>query len=461
MLWWDQIKKMKKEFINGTDTNRPGLFHNNHKAKPMTGQFKPWHLLQIPVIVAALGYFVDIYDLLLFSIIRVESLRSLGVPETSLLNDGVYLLSVQMGGLLLGGILWGVLGDKKGRISVLFGSILIYSLANIANGFVTTTGQYALLRFISGIGLAGELGVGITLVSEILPKEIRGYGTSLVAGVGMLGAVLAYFVTQFADWRMAYFIGGGMGLTLLILRMKVFESGIFAKIKEEKASRGNFFQLFTSRKQFFKYFRCILIGVPVWFVAGILMTFAPEFGKALHLEGIEAGKAVMWEYIGLTFGDISSGILSQYFQSRKKVVFLFLIVASVLICIYLFVPLHLNGIFYGLCACLGFVAGYWALFVTIAAEQFGTNLRATVATTVPNFVRGSIIIITPLFVFFKDEFGILTGAGLVGLLCIATAMLGLWKMEETFGKDLNFVEGSSATDAAPVTVFKQKTALDQ
>ncbi len=206
MLWWDQIKKMKKEFINGTDTNRPGLFHNNHKAKPMTGQFKPWHLLQIPVIVAALGYFVDIYDLLLFSIIRVESLRSLGVPETSLLNDGVYLLSVQMGGLLLGGILWGVLGDKKGRISVLFGSILIYSLANIANGFVTTTGQYALLRFISGIGLAGELGVGITLVSEILPKEIRGYGTSLVAGVGMLGAVLAYFVTQFADWRMAYFI---------------------------------------------------------------------------------------------------------------------------------------------------------------------------------------------------------------------------------------------------------------
>jgi MFS family permease len=428
----------------------------------MTQRLKLGQLLQIPVIVAALGYFVDIYDLLLFSIIRVESLRSLGVPDANLLNDGVYLLSVQMGGLLIGGILWGVLGDKKGRISVLFGSILLYSLANIANGFVTTVEQYAVLRFIAGIGLAGELGVGITLVAEILPKEIRGYGTSLVAGVGMLGAVLAYFVTEFVEWRVAYFIGGGMGLMLLFMRVKVFESGIFTKIKEKPVSKGNFFQLFTSSKQFFKYLRCILIGVPVWFVAGILMTFAPEFGKALNLDvPIEAGKAVMWEYVGLTVGDIASGVLSQYFGSRKKVVLLFVLTASFLIVVYLFVPLQSSVIFYGLCVCLGVTVGYWALFVTIAAEQFGTNLRATVATTVPNFVRGSIIIMSPLFVFFKDQFGILPGAGLVGLLAIGTALVGLWKMEETFGKDLNFVEESPGFDTARPASLKHKTAIDK
>lgn len=414
----------------------------------MTQPFKPGQLFQMPVIVAALGYFVDIYDLLLFSIIRIESLKSLGISEAGLLNEGVLLLSVQMGGLLVGGILWGVLGDKKGRISVLFGSILMYSLANIANGFVTSVEQYAVLRFIAGIGLAGELGVGITLVAEVLPKEIRGYGTSLVAGVGMLGAVLAYFITELVDWRVAYFIGGGMGLVLLLMRVKVFESGIFSKIKQQEISKGNFFHLFTSRARFFKYIRCILIGIPVWFVAGILMTFAPEFGKALNLDGpVEAGKAVMWEYIGLTVGDIASGIISQRLQSRKKVVLLYLLLASVLIVIYLFVPLRSTVVFYGLCVILGYAAGYWALFVTIAAEQFGTNLRATVATTVPNFVRGSIIIMTPLFLLFKDQYGILVGGGLVGLLAMATALLSLWKMEETFDKDLNYVEESTSVAA--------------
>ena len=399
-------------------------------------------LLQIPVIVAALGYFVDIYDLLLFSIVRVESLKSLGISGANLLSDGVFLINVQMAGLLIGGILWGIMGDKRGRISVLFGSILIYSLANIANGFVTTVNQYAILRFIAGIGLAGELGVGITLVAEILPKEIRGYGTSLVAGTGMLGAVLAYFIADIFNWRIAYFIGGGLGLLLLLLRVKVFESGIFDKVKEKPVSRGNFLRLFASGKEFFKYLRCILIGVPVWLVAGILMTFSPEIGEALHLDApIIAGKAVMWEYIGLVIGDISSGVLSQYFRSRKKVVAMYVITAAVLIAVYLFVPLYSSFLFYGLCVLLGITAGYWALFVTIAAEQFGTNLRATVATTVPNFVRGSILIMTPLFLLFKEQYGILWGTALLSLLAIGVALLGLWKMEETFGKDLDFLEG--------------------
>ncbi len=398
-------------------------------------------LLQIPVIVAALGYFVDIYDLLLFSIVRIQSLKDLGVLEADMLNQGVYLINMQMGGLLLGGILWGILGDKKGRLSVLFGSILIYSLANIANGFVTSVDQYAILRLVAGIGLAGELGAGITLVAEVLPKEIRGYGTSLVASVGLLGAVLAYFIAEQFAWRNAYFIGGGMGLMLLVMRVSVFESGIFTKVKEKSVSRGNFLQLFSTQKQFFKYLRCILIGLPVWFVAGILMTFSPEFGKALDLDGpIEAGKSVMWEYIGLSIGDLSSGILSQYFSSRKKVLAWFLALTAALIAVYLFVPLHTTSMFYSLCVLLGFGVGYWALFVTIAAEQFGTNIRATVATTVPNFVRGSINIMTPLFLLFKGEFGIIQGAGLLGFLTITIAFLGLWNMEETFGRDLDFLE---------------------
>ena len=420
------------------------------KQKNMSQPSTIRQLMKIPVIVAALGYFVDIYDLLLFSIVRVQSLKSLGVPDSNLLKDGVFLINMQMGGLLLGGILWGILGDKKGRISVLFGSILIYSLANIGNGFVTSVDQYALLRFIAGIGLAGELGVGITLVSEVLPKEIRGYGTSLVAGVGMLGAVLAYFIADNFDWRISYFIGGGLGLLLLIMRINVFESGIFTKVKQKAVSRGNFFQLFISSRHFYKYLRCILIGVPVWFVAGILMTFSPEFGKALNLDApIVAGKAVMWEYIGLVIGDISSGILSQYFRSRKKVVLLYVLLAAALIVVYLFVPLRSDEMFYAICVALGIAAGYWALFVTIAAEQFGTNLRATVATTVPNFVRGSMILMTPLFLYFRDQFGILLGAGIVGLIAIVTALLGLWKMEETFGKDLNFIEEGSVLSIPP------------
>ena len=289
-------------------------------------------LLQVPVIVAALGYFVDIYDLLLFSIVRVPSLKYLGVPEGELLEKGVFLINMQMAGMLIGGILWGVLGDKKGRLSVLFGSIVLYSLANIANGFVTGVEQYAVLRFIAGIGLAGELGAGITLVSEILPKEIRGYGTALVASVGVLGAVLAYFVADLFDWQIAYFIGGGLGLLLLLLRVSVFESGIFKDLKEKPVTRGNFFSLFTSSRQFYKYLNCILIGLPIWFVIGILVTFSPEFGKALGVAApIKAGKAIMFAYIGLSLGDFSSGFLSQSLGSRRRVVLLFILLTTLFV----------------------------------------------------------------------------------------------------------------------------------
>ncbi len=399
-------------------------------------------LFSVPVIVAALGYFVDIYDLLLFSIVRVPSLKALGVAEEDLLVQGIKLINMQMAGMLVGGIFWGILGDKKGRLSVLFGSIILYSIANIANGFVTTVDQYVILRFIAGVGLAGELGAGITLVAEILPKEIRGYGTSLVATIGVLGAVLAYFVADLFNWQIAYFIGGGLGIALLLLRFKVFESGMFEKVKRDsKTNRGNFFMLFTSGKRFMKYLRCILIGLPLWFVVGILITFSPEFGKTMGINGvISAGKAVMFTYVGLSIGDLVSGFTSQAIGSRKKVILFFILLTALGCIVYLaFPPKTLSG-FYTLCIFLGFAVGYWALFVTVAAEQFGTNLRATVATTVPNFVRGSVNIITPLFLLGKDSLGINGSAALVGSVIVLIALLALWKMQETHGKELNYLE---------------------
>ncbi len=414
-------------------------------------------LFSLPVVVAALGYFVDIYDLLLFSIVRRPSLISLGVAEADLLVEGEVLLRAQMTGLLIGGIIWGIMGDKRGRLSVLFGSILLYSLANIANGFAATVEQYAILRFIAGVGLAGELGAGITLVSEILPARIRGYATTIIASVGITGAILANFVARTFDWQVAYFIGGGLGLLLLLARISVFESGMFLQLKKSSVQRGNFFQLFRSKSTFVRYMGCILIGLPIWYVAGILVTFAPEFASAISVPGtILAGDAVMYCYMGLAVGDFSSGFISQKMGSRKKVVSFYILLTLVTVVLYLFMPVKTVDFFYFVCFLLGIAIGYWALFVTIAAEQFGTNLRSTVATTVPNFIRGTVVPLTFIFQFLRDliseqyaglqgaekahSTGIIYGARIVGLLTIAIAFAALRVIDETYGRELNFEE---------------------
>ena len=403
-------------------------------------------LFSVPVIVAALGYFVDIYDLLLFSIVRRPSLSSMGVPDDQLLTQGEFLLQVQMTGLLVGGLIWGIMGDKRGRLSVLFGSILLYSIANIANGFAVTVNQYAVLRFIAGIGLAGELGAGITLVSEVLPTRLRGYGTTLVASVGLMGAVLANFVAKTFDWQIAYFIGGGLGLLLLLARISVFESGIFLKVKEQTVQRGNFFQLFSNRERFKKFMGCIFIGLPIWFTIGILITFSPEFAKALHISGtIAAGDAVMYSYIGLAVGDLSSGLISQAMQSRKRVVLFYIFLTLAVILLYLFTPGRSVFYFYVTCFLLGVGIGYWALFVTIAAEQFGTNLRSTVATTVPNFIRGTVVPLSIAFRFLReflggDDSSVIYGALIIGIFTIVVALIALRAIQETFGRDMNFLE---------------------
>lgn len=395
----------------------------------------------LAVLVAALGYFVDIYDLLLFSIVRVQSLRDLGYKDAELLSQGVMLINVQMAGLLVGGVLWGVLGDKKGRLSVLFGSIILYSSANLLNGLVQNVEQYAALRFIAGIGLAGELGAGITLISEVMPKHLRGFGTTIVASVGILGAVFGALLGDFLTWRTAYVVGGVMGFLILLLRVGVTESGLFHKAKASSVSRGNFFSLFHTRSRTFKFLHCIAIGVPIWFVVGILYTFAPEFGQALGMtEMPTGGKAVMWGYLGLSMGDLSSGLVSQWLKSRRKAIFLFLAVTGIGVVLHLAIPHASVESFYATCWLTGVGAGYWAMFVQVAAEQFGTNIRSTVTTSVPNFVRGAVIPLTESFRFGVKHFGVLPSAIGVGVITFSIALYSIWAMDETFHKDLDYHE---------------------
>jgi len=393
------------------------------------------------VMIASLGYFVDIYDLIIFSIVRVQSFTAIGVPADEMRVKGEFVLNMQMGGLLLGGIVWGVIGDKFGRLKVLFGSILLYSLANIANGFVQNVFMYGIIRFIAGIGLAGELGAGITLVSESMHKSKRGYGTMLVAGVGVLGAILAYFVSEEFDWRTAYFVGGGMGLLLLLLRVGSFESGLFKEQDKSEVVRGDISMLFTNRNRCKRYINCLCIGLPIWFVVGVLVTQAPEIGKALGAsETLSAGKGVMFTYIGISIGDVLAGIFAQILKSRKKVVFIcqLIIIASSLW--YLLSVGITPNKFLGLAFIMGLGVGYWATFVTISAEQFGTNLRATVATTAPNFVRGALIPSTMIYGLLVNSFGIVPAAVTMVLVLSGIAIYSLMQLEESFDKDLDYLE---------------------
>ena len=404
---------------------------------------KQYGILSIPVIVAALGYFVDIYDLLLFSITRIESLRSFGLSPEQITIEGESILIWQMAGLMIGGIVWGMMGDKKGRLSVLFGSIILYSLANIANGFVQNTEQFRFIRFIAGLGLAGELGAGITLVSELVVKEKRGIATSLVAGLGLTGAVAAFIIKENFEWRTCYFIGGGMGLLLLVLRLSVFESGMFHEVRQMDVKRGNIWMLFNNRDRLKRYVLSILIGLPTWFVIGVLVSFSSEFGKWMNIkEKIDPGRAIMYAYTAIAIGDIFIGFVSQWLRSRKKALYLFYVITGIFI--LLFFTILWNGTaerMYWICAGLGFGTGFWAIFITMGAEQFGTNLRATAATTIPNMVRGMLaVFILPLFQMLRSVTDYYTGGWLAAVIIMLITVVAALFLEETFNKDLNFVE---------------------
>jgi len=404
-------------------------------------------VLSFPVIVAALGYFVDIYDLLLFSIIRIPSLRSLGLDDVHIAKQGLLIINIQMVGLLIGGIIWGILGDKKGRLRVLYASIILYSIGNIANGFVQTVGQYAIVRFITGIGLAGELGAGITLVTELLPKEKRGIGTSMVAGIGLTGAVVAFFLKEQFDWRTCYFIGGGLGFVLLLLRVGVLESGMFKSIEHSTVSKGNFFMLFSNGKRLKKYISSILIGLPTWYVIGILITFSKEFATNMHVRGtIDPGKAVMFAYAAISIGDILAGFVSHWLRSRKKALYVYYAITALSIFWFFNLQGSTANELYVVSAVMGFGTGFWAIFVTMAAEQFGTNIRATAATTVPNMVRGSLILVSILFTQLHNNTGDYVKAGwITGIVVLVIGIVSVMLAEETYHKDLDYLEGEFAS----------------
>ena len=402
-------------------------------------------ILSLPVIVGALGYFVDIYDLLLLGIVKRESMLAVGATDLTMLADSTKVINWQMGGLLLGGILWGILGDKKGRLSVLFGSIILYSIANFITAYIGSVDQYAACRFFAGLGLAGELGAGITLVSELLPKNKRGIGTSLVAGIGLMGAVVAYFTYQFTeDWRLCYKIGGVLGILLLLLRVSVVESGMFKRARETNVARGNFISLFTNATRFRKYLLAILIGLPTWYVIGILVNQSDRFAKDFYgANAVDSGRSIMFAYIGISIGDILIGLVSQQLRSRKKALLIFYLLTVVCLVAF-FSPFNRNDTnMYLISGLLGFSTGFWAIFVTMGAEQFGTNLRATAATTVPNMVRGSLPLINLLFLdlFQKGWHWSITKSGMItGVIVMAITFIAFYFTEETFHKDLNYLE---------------------
>ena len=402
-------------------------------------------LLSLPVFVAALGYFVDVYDLLLFTIVRQPSVLAVGATMETIIVDSAHIINWQMSGLLIGGILWGVIGDKKGRLKVLFGSILLYSVANILTSFVHTVDQYAYCRFIGGIGLAGELGAGITLVSEMLPKNKRGIGTSMVAGIGLFGAVFAYFTFQYTkDWRLCYQIGGVLGVFLLILRIRVAESFMFESTKLANIEKGNFLMFLNNRKRFSKYIKAILIGLPTWFVIGVLVNYSNKFATGLYGTNlIDSGRSVMFAYIGIATGDLLIGYVSQYFKSRKKALLVFYSL-NILGMVLFFSMLNNNDDrMYAICGFLGFSTGYWAIFNQMAAEQFGTNLRATAATTIPNMVRGALPLINFLFLdILQKSFGwtIIQSGILTGAVVMTITLIAFVNTEETYHKDLDYLE---------------------
>ncbi len=390
-------------------------------------------------VVAALGYFVDIYDLVLFGVVRIESLKAIGIPADQLLDSGMLLINCQMAGMLIGGFFWGVLADKKGRTTVMMASILLYSLANLANAFVFSLNSYAILRFIAGFGLSGEVGAAVTLISESALKHRRTLWTTGLTFFGLLGAVAAGLVGDGLHWKVAYIVGGVMGLLLLFLRLRVAESLIFTESPQKHRGRIDLFV--RSKARLLRYLACVLVGVPIWFIVGILMTFAPELMKAegMH-EVVSAGRAILFCYVGLSIGDLTSGVMSHWFQSRRGVVGFFLLLSAGMIAIYLnSIGLGMTG-FYALCVLLGFSGGYWAVYVTMVAESFGTNIRGTAVIMVTNWMRGSVVLMTSGVQLLQNYFSLAQSALVMAVIVLAMACVSLIYLTETFGRDLDYRE---------------------
>lgn len=394
----------------------------------------------IAVIAAGLGFFIDAFDLFLFSIYRIPSLTELGLSGKELLSQGEWLLSVQMAGMMVGGLITGIIGDKRGRVAVLFGSILLYSGANIANAFVHDTTTYAVIRFLAGVGLAGELGAGITLVSETMTIERRGYGTILVATLGALGAVSAGLAGDFLYWRHAFFIAGVAGLLLLLLRVKSLESHIFRKaVEQANVHKGSLIKLLSTPKRSLRYLACIFMGVPIWYSVGLLITLSPELAKEGQVDFWKLTTAFTLFQLGITTGDLSSGIISQWIRNRKKTILAFMVVA-ILGTIAFFNGFATGFAHYHYCFIMGVGCGYLSVFVTTLAERFGTNYRVLVTSTVTNFMRGSVTLMIPLRIYLEQHMTMWWSLVATGMVVWILALASTLWLEDTYGKDLDFVE---------------------
>ena len=396
----------------------------------------------LTILVASLGYFVDLFDLIMFVLVRLQSLQELHVRPQDMLHTGAFILNLQMAGLMVGGVCWGLLGDRRGRLSVLLGSITVYSIATLGNAFAGSVGTYAVLRFIAGVGLAGELGAGVTIATELLPQRIRGYGSTLITTVGVLGVVVASLVVETVTWRHAYLLGGLMGLALLLLRVGVQESGMYANAKNIGAIRGRLLPFLRRPRLLGRVALITLIGVPIWFVIGVLGAFTPEFGRALGLASNlpKVTTAIMALYLGFSVGHLAVGLLSQWLKSRRGAVLIALGALALLLVAYPRVAGRSVGAYYAMCFALGCGAGYWAMFVQIAAEQFGTNYRATVTTSVPNLVRGSTIFMTLGFQALIPLYGVVGAALGVGFSVLVIAVAATLGLPETFNRDLDYEE---------------------
>lgn len=395
----------------------------------------------IAVIAAGLGFFIDAFDLFLFNVYRIPSLKELGYSGAELTHTGEMLLAMQMGGMMAGGIIAGMLGDRKGRVAALYASIIVYSLANIANSFVNDVNSYAIIRFIAGMGLAGELGSGITLVAESMSNERRGYGTILVATLGALGALSAGLAGDFLPWRQAFLFAGCAGFLLLFLRIKSMESHLFLQSKSTESKQGSFRLLFSDKKRVTRYFACILMGVPIWYSVGLLITLSPELAEQHHIEGLKLSTCFILFQAGIAAGDLSSGILSQLFHSRKKILicFMFIAITSTLLHFIRIInsdSLNLTSFLMGL-GC-----GYLSVFVTSTAEHFGTNLRVTVTATVTNFMRGAVVLLIPFHQLIERGFDLSLFQGLLitGIIVWCFALISVFWLPETYGRNLEFAE---------------------
>jgi MFS family permease len=404
-----------------------------------TAQYSRKDILMISV--AALGYFVDLYDMLIFSSERVEALGSIGVAKQKMGEVGLMLQNYQMLGLVIGGFLFGILADKFGRLRVLFASILLYSVANIGNAFVTNVPAFAVARLIAGIGLAGELGVALSWISESLKPQQRTIATTIVSAFGLLGGVVAAIMATHFHWQTSYMIGGIMGLVLLAFRVSLNESKLFEQTRQSSAKKGNLFQLLSNKKQLKKFVLCVLSGAPAFVLLSIYVTLAPEFGAAFGItEQISVAHGIMVFLIVFAMSDVACGLLSKIMRKRKTPLLIFACLQILSIGYYLLVPPQTVEAFYFRCMLLGFSAGYWGILITNSLEQFGTNIRATVATSTPSLIRGMTIPASIFFTVVSKQTSLVTAGAIVGFSLVAISIVSILLLDDKFENDLNFME---------------------